>query len=340
MKFINSLKKFTALRFAVGLMIVGLIVAIISGITLFAPSNDSGEYATTTATFSSIEVQGDGEDAEYFVYVTYTVDGKEYNTQLNSYDSRWKVGDTTEIEYDVNDPASLHQSGSKTMSIAICIIGIGAFVLGVLKLKKSVKTPKEDYTQYDKVKEIDIAKAEEIKNANEENEEYVFHFTGHLNQDYVMKNKFGEPVYEAVCNGIKLVKDTEFEFRNIVTGETSTKKIGHTTTQTYGNGSFNIPLKSSFKIDGNNCWDVLAQMGYGFEFSLNGIKAHYEVNHHGVNIGYAELGGTCLVDKKHENNPLAKAPTNGIFKVSCPKSEIEGMFLICFCITKTDLTIN
>ena len=188
--------------------------------------------------------------------------------------------------------------------------------------------------------EVDEAEAEEIRNRNEPAEDFVFHFTGKLNQSYIMENSHGEPVYEAVCDGVTLVKDTKFEFKNHITGASETKMISHTVSHSYGSNGFGMTISSAFNIDGKNCWDVLADMGYGFDFGLNGVKAHYEVKHMGVNIGYAELGGTGLVKEKYENNPLGKLPTNGIFKVSCPRSEVEGMFLVCFCLSKTDTTIN
>lgn len=338
MKILNLIKKYSKIRFAAGMIVAGLIVSIIAGVMFV--NNDNTTYEKVNATIASIESEQVGEDTNYSVIVSYEVDGRSYDTTLDSYDSTWNVGDTIELEYSVDNPSNIRTGDGKVMSLVICLVGILAIIYGGFALVKGIKASTDDYAQYDRVKQIDEAKAEEIRNSNEEREEFVFHFTGKLNQSYVMKNSYGEPVYEANCAGVKLVKDTEFEFKNCVDGSTSTKMISHTVTNSFGNGAFSTAVKSAFNIDGKNCWDVLADMGYGFDFGLNGIKVHYDVRHHGVDIGFIEIGGTGLMDEKYKDNPLGKVPTNGIFKIVCPKSEIEGMFLTCFCITRTEETLS
>lgn len=338
MKIFNLIKKYSKIRFSVGIIIVGIIISAIAGTMFAAP--DTGNYEKVNATITNIESRQNGDDTEYTVYVKYSVDGKEYQTELGAYQSNWDVGTDVECEYNVENPAELRTGDGKMMSLIICAVGIVAVIYGALTLVKGIKASTDDFAQYNRVKEIDEAKAQEIREKNEPKEEFVFHFTGKLNQSYIMKNKYGEAVYEAICDGVKLVKDTEYEFKNCITGESSTKMVSHTITGYYGNGSISTAVKSAFKIDGESCWDIIASMGYGFDFSLNGIKAHYEVKHEGVNIGYVEIGGTGLMDEKYKDNPLGKVPTNGIFKIECPKSDIEAMFLICFCLSRTEETLS
>ncbi len=339
MKIFDMIKKYEKVRFAASILVVGLIISIISGIILVKPQKD---LPTVNATIISIEERGTGEDIEHTVKVSYRAGGKKYESELGAYETGWKVGDTIECRYDPENPSVVSTETGKLMPFIICLVGIAAVIYGAVNLKKSIKANSSDFAQYDKVsdEQIDPVVAEEIKNSNEPFEDFIFHFTGKLNQSYVMKNSFGEPVYEAVCDGIKLVKDTDFEFKNILTGENSTKMIGHAVTESYGGNNFGAVIKSAFNIDGKNCWDVLASKGYGFKFSLNGLKAHYDVHHMGVNIGYVELAGTGVMNEKYKDNPLGKVPTNGIFTVKCPKSEIEAMFLICFCLSKTELTVS
>lgn len=338
MKIMNLIKKYSKVRAAFGMIVVGLIISIIAGVIFITP--DKGTYEKVDVTITNIESEGTGEDTTYSVSVKYEVDGQEYTAQLGSYQSNWKVGSVIECEYNVDDPANLREGNGKTMSLIICLVGLAVVAFGAVSFVKGIKASSDSFAQYDKGKEIDTQKAKEIQERNESKEEFVFHFTGRLNQDYVMKNRFGEPVYEAKCSGIKLVKDTEYEFKNCSTGEISTKKISHTITQYNGNASFGTAMQSAFKMNDEICWDVLSDMGYGFDFSLNGIKAHYEVRHEGVNIGYAEIGGTGLMNEKYKDNPLGKVPTNGIFKIECPRSEVEAMFLICFCLSRTEETLS
>ncbi|MCQ2472107.1 MAG: DUF3592 domain-containing protein [Clostridia bacterium] len=339
MKIFDMIKKYEKVRFAASIIVVSLFISIISGIILFKPEKD---MPTVNATITSIEERGTGDDVEHIVTVSYRAGGKKYETELGAYETGWKVGDTIECKYDPEDPSAISTNSGKLMPLIVCLVGAAAVVYGAVSLKKSIKEKSSDLAQYDKVsnEQIDTAVAQEIKNSNEPFEDFVFHFTGKLNQDYVMKNSNGEPVYEALCAGIKLVQDTTFEFKNLITGESSTKMIGHTVTKGYGDNSFSMAVSSAFNIDGKKCWDVLASMGYGFKMTLNGVKAHFDVHHMGVNIGYAELAGTGVMKEKYKDNPLGKVPTNGIFTVKCPKSEIEAMFLICFCLSKTEITVS
>lgn len=340
MKLLNIFKKAEQLRFAVILLAAGLLISIISGIIFLAPD---GDYAKVDAVISSIEQFGEGDDAEYSVTVTYTVDGKEYKSELGAYDSRWSEGDTIECEYNLDNHAVIRLNSGKLTAGILCAAGIAAVIIGVVQLVRGIKKPAESYSQYNRVDEqaVDPALADEVRSNNEPMNDYVFHFTGKLNQSYIMKDKFGTPVYESVCDGITLVKATPFTFRNLRTGASSEKMIGHTVTKSIGHGdNFSIPMSSAFAIDGKNNWDYLAEQGYGFDFSLRGLTCCFDVKHHGVSIGHIETAGSEVMNEKYENNPLGKVPANGIYRIRCQESEIEAMFMICFCITKTELTVE
>ena len=266
MKLLNIFKKAEQLRFAVILLAAGLLISIISAIILLAPD---GSYAKVDAVISSIEQFGEGDDAEYSVTVTYTVDGREYKSELGAYDSRWSEGDTIECEYNLDNHAVIRLNSGKLTAGILCAAGIAAVIIGVVQLVRGIKKPAESYSQYNRVDEqaVDPALADEVRSNNEPMNDYVFHFTGKLNQSYIMKDKFGTPVYESVCDGITLVKATPFTFRNLRTGASSEKMIGHTVTKSIGHGdNFSIPMSSAFAIDGKNNWDYLAEQGYGFDF--------------------------------------------------------------------------
>lgn len=172
-------------------------------------------------------------------------------------------------------------------------------------------------------------------------EEFVYHFTGKLNQSQIMKDAAGNPVYEAVCEKITLFKATPFRFCNRLTGEEHLRQIGHTMTCSAGIGeNFSVDLSSSFDIDGKGIWEILTDMGYGFRFSLNGLAAHYDVTRCGKEAGFVELAGTGLMNPKYKDNPLGKIPTKGIYRVQCRRRDVEGMFLICLALTRTETTTH
>lgn len=337
MEVFNKIKKYAEVRNAFGLLAVGLLLVICCGIILTRPAKEEREVS---ATILEILTEGTGENETHSVRISYEIDGILYETELGAYESGWAVGDVIECTYDPADPSIVNYGNGTLVVLIVLTAGVTALVLGALSLTAALKKSSSEYAQYQKTvySPEERAKVEE----NEETcQDYVFHFTGKMNQSFIMENEDGMPVYEAVCGGVTLVKDTDFDFRNLLTGESQSKKIGHTITSSVGSGSdASINVSSAFKIDRVNCWDVLAEMGYGFSFSLKGLKCHYEITRYGAYIGYAETAGTEVLNAKYENNPLGKIPTNGIFRISCKPSEIEGVFLICFCLSKTEMTIS
>ena len=339
MDIINKYRKASSIKMAIGLILVGLIFAVIAGIGIASPDKAT---ETVSAKITDIQIGGTDEEPEYHVFVSYEIDGKKYENELGAYDSSWKVGDVIECKYDPADPETLTTGNGKLFAVVFCVIGVAAIAIGVYMLVKSVKKPSGDYAQFDRVNEnsIDPAKKAEVENNTETLRDYVFHFTGKLNQSYVMKDNVGREVFKADCGGIKLIQDTDFEFVNVQTGEKIPRKISHTVTTTNGSISTVFPsVSSSFNFDGKNCWDFLAEMGYGFEFSLKGLRPHYEVKHYGVGVGSIDSAGTEVLKPEYEGNPLAKIPTKGIYRISCKPSEVEGIFYICFALSQTETTV-
>lgn len=181
----------------------------------------------------------------------------------------------------------------------------------------------------------------EIGSGAEERMEYVFHFTGKLNQSYVIEDKNGKAVYEAECERITLFRDTPFIFRDMVAGTEERKLVGHTVTSSAGDGfGFGAYLTSSFDIDQAPVWEILKEMGIDCAFSLRGIFSYYTIYRHGKEIGHAQLAGTGAYIPKYKDSKLGQLPANGIFKICCPPTEIPGVFLLCLAITKTDFARN
>lgn len=219
-------------------------------------------------------------------------------------------------------------------------VGVILIIAGIISVKKGAT---ESTAQYDRVdpQKAEAMRAQTVKDPDEPVEDFVYHFTGKLNQSQIMKSSDGTPVYEAVCNGVKLIKDTSYTFRDCITNTETEKMIGHTVSHSIGNGAgFEATISSSFTVDQVPVWDVLAGMGYGFRFSLNGIKPHYEVTLWSENIGWVESAGTGAMNPKYADSAIGKMPTRGIYRVHGRRSDIPGLFLICFALSRTDETLN
>ncbi len=63
-----------------------------------------------------------GKRSDCDVWVSYTIDGKEYETKLNYYTSGMREGDTVEIFVDPDDPADIE---TDTLILDIVFIGLG-----------------------------------------------------------------------------------------------------------------------------------------------------------------------------------------------------------------------
>ena len=86
-------------------------------------------YPQMTAVIDNIfESQGTDNDVEYHVLVRYTVNGKEYTTELNEYKSSFRIGDEVTICCNPEDPLDI-VSYSPTTSKLIFIGGIAVAVI-------------------------------------------------------------------------------------------------------------------------------------------------------------------------------------------------------------------
>lgn len=229
------------------------------------------------------------------------------------------------------------------LPLVFAAVGVLCFALGLYKAVKQLKTPASELKQYDRIDPAASAPAGFAQTAdpNEPAEDFVFHFTGKANQSYVMEDRIGAAVYEAVTEKILALKPRPFVFRNLLTGEEDTRMIGAPLTVSLGSeSSLGMNVSSSFKVDGQDVWELIASMGYGFSFSMKGLAPHFEVRRWNQPAGSVEMGGTGLVDPRYKDNPLGKLPTNGIFSVHCRRSDAPGFFLICFALAHTELTLE
>ncbi len=110
--------------------LIGTIIALVFGIVLivlgFVTKHKQSDYTETTATITNIETEpGAGDEADsHRVFVKYTVDGKEYNEELDNYKSSYSVGDTIKVKYNPENPSDVTSSGYFVVIILFVIGGI------------------------------------------------------------------------------------------------------------------------------------------------------------------------------------------------------------------------
>ena len=84
-----------------------------------------------------IPTDDDDQTPRYNAGLTYTVDGKEYRTEIQVREDEYKVGETVKIKYDPKNPESISVG---EMPLALMIgIGIVAFLLGAGVIIKGLR---------------------------------------------------------------------------------------------------------------------------------------------------------------------------------------------------------
>ncbi len=87
----------------------------------------SAKKTEATITRINERYHGDG-DSDYDVYVSYFVDGKSYNEELNTYNSSMREGKNVTIYYNPDNPSEIMSGDSSFIVIIFLIIG-SIFVL-------------------------------------------------------------------------------------------------------------------------------------------------------------------------------------------------------------------
>lgn len=200
------------------------------------------------------------------------------------------------------------------------------------------------HTEYDFSEKTCAAESAEFgaqaQNEYETMRDYYFHWTGKLNQSYVLETPAREAVYEAICDHIGVLRPYRYTFINRKTGTSRQHKVSHTVTTGSGNGmedsSFFIVESSRFKIDDVDNWEYLNSLGYSVEPKRSGIRLNFDVLHHGVPVAFLEAAGVNIL-KDGAKNPLGdKLPGTGLYKVSCMDADLEAVFMACFCVSRVE----
>lgn len=97
----------------------------------------ASRYESVQATITEIEAIKKGNDTSNSVYVSYVVNGKDYNVRLNYWDATMYVGKQVQIKYNPDYPA---EAVSGEISNYVLWIGLAALfeIVGVFLLIYSV----------------------------------------------------------------------------------------------------------------------------------------------------------------------------------------------------------
>lgn len=144
-KLIMILRESRAARF---LIPVGIML-IVFGCIFFAVSKKNQDYIQTEATVLRSELEqeaqtdasGNRTEAVYTLFVKYTVNGKDYEGELNGMGDM-KAGKKMTIYYNPSDPAQITQSKSLIVPLIMAAVGVAALAGGIVSAVNAVKKVK------------------------------------------------------------------------------------------------------------------------------------------------------------------------------------------------------
>ena len=122
------------------------VILIVFGVVFFGASKQNQHYKETEAQVISVvleeaastDTNGNRTEATYLLGLKYTVDGKEYETDLSGMSKR-EVGDRIAIYYDPADPSQITQTKSLIIPLVIIAAGIAAVVGGIVSAVNTIR---------------------------------------------------------------------------------------------------------------------------------------------------------------------------------------------------------
>ena len=126
------------------------IILIVFGVIMFVSDDHNKNYIEIEATVSkstlvkeeTTDAEGNVESAEYDTFVKYTVDEKEYETELGI-TFEHKVGEKIKIVYNPKDPSVISQPASPIINTIVLVSGVGILVGGIISAVNAVNRYKK-----------------------------------------------------------------------------------------------------------------------------------------------------------------------------------------------------
>ena len=312
-----------------GLRIFAAIIAVIAlGAGIYFTFFQSAGYVDGTATIVSIEEDpnyipdpNSENDVQYIVTGKYTVDGKEYTSQLNSYDPSYKVGGEVAIKYDPKDPTKL-TSG----------FGFGIYIMiagGVILLLVIFVTIK-DKLSVKKIKETngDFTFAPSVK--GEERTLYFLTDLGTVKVGHHLEDKNRKIIYDAKMTKFSPLSAFEFDFIDHENNQTVHHLLGHAEETDWN--SLLIDNNYSFTFDGKDVWKQLRALGVKIDSRLGqakGVMPSYTISRDGDELAYVENTSQYVHEEDEEAHKVASnIPIQGFYRVRTREKNLDLLFVI------------
>ena len=330
-KFARFMRNTGPARFLVPLGILLIIV----GVLLTAFKSDNYQETVGTVTTVTEDVNAENEKI-YDISFTYKVDGKEYTGTFANMPESQKKGDEVKVFYNPENPEQV--SDSKTpgfIGLIVIAVGVLALVGGVLLTVKAFRKSKE----LDKAPKAPAVDFEGFKQAPGVTEYYCRHDGVTLKPGYILEDGARRLLFEGKMTKQALVGARTFEFRNHLTGRVQEHEVGHTMTQSFNDEFFSV--KSWFKFDGKNVWDLLHEKGLRMTTNLHSKFPNliYEVSKDGAAFAQIETCGKYVHEDEAAKHKVNIPVGRYYYRVWTNSSDLDSLFLTIFAISETEQTV-
>ena len=318
--------------------IVAAIIAVIAlGFGVYSTFFRSAGYATTTATIVSIEEDPNyvpdpntSNDHQYIATAKYTVDGKEYTRQLDSYDPSYKVGGTVEVKYDPKNPSDVTSGFGIGVHLMIAGGVILILVIGLtVKKKVSIKKLKEENGE--------TVYAPSEKGA--ERELYFLTDLGTIKNGHRLEDKNGRVVYEAKMTKFSPMSACSFEFIDHEHNKTAKHLVGHAEESDWN--MLLIDNNYTFSFDGKDIWKQLRGLGITIDsrFGGNGVMPVYDIRRNGDKLAFVENTSQYVREEDaEEHKAMSKIPIQGFYRVHTSEKNLDLLFTVLVAIARSGAT--
>ena len=319
-----------------------LVTALISGaLGVYLGFFATRGYEKTTAVITRIDEErvwsaaDETNEIDYTVYVTYTVDGKEYNEILGSYAPGYKAGKELEVLYDPADPTRVSTAsvGFSLYLILLCAILLGVAVFTILRNRNQRRAVKASEKEEGAPQPL----FRPSRQRSGEREVYFLTDLGTPKGTCHIEDDGRNRLYEAVCDKFSLAGDSLYTFVDHEHGEEKQYSVGKTLTQS-STGLLALDNHSTFLLNGKDVWKQLHKNGVRIETGLDGLKWAYTLYRDEAPIARI-VSTNRRVHEEDEGGILTQAPIPGFFRIWTREENLDVVFLAAFAIGRTDMTL-
>lgn len=291
------------------------VIVICLALNLFT---DTSSWIATTGTIAAVNKSS--------TTIKYVVDAVEHIATVNESSDAYYIGMQVAIKYNPKDFSQIVMDVNNVKIIVVVIaslVGAGVLIAAITDFAKL--TTKRYQTASITANGVNQnISLDFVCDKFEEGSESLYYYypIGDSDESYLVVDDKRVPVYELKRTSASLFKGDTYDFKNLLTGETSTHRVSH-------------GVGTSVGFDGvSDMHEYLMNNGYSY---TRGASYSTPVNifYKSAMIAKIEFGGTSIEDPSKKDNPIANMPVQGYYKIHTTPANLNATLLIAFMFSKS-----